>query len=343
MTRLTVDITHRERAILALTGETPDFVPTFELVFDETERDFQGRTWIGGPADPDVSGTSYTDKISYNARLYVDVATRFEHSIVFVNRDLGDHENEKRTGVYDTIEAIRRISGSEFLVMSHNDPTFMIPFSDMEEFCYRLMDRPTEMHEIARKNLEDSKENCHRLLDSGADGFILCCDYCFNSGPFISPPQFNEFIAPYLKEAVGYFRSQGAYVIKHTDGNIMPIIDQLVDAEPHALHSLDPMAGVDIREVKERFGQRVALCGNVDCSLLQTGTPDEIRRSAEYCLKHGKPGGGYIFCTSNSVFRGMPLESYDLIHEIWRENRGYETHDTGPERNGPQTIQRKRE
>ena len=115
----------------------------------------------------------------------------------------------------------------------------------------------------------------------------------------------------------------GAYTIKHTDGNIMPIIDQLVDAGPHALHSLDPMAGVDIKEVKQKYGDRVALCGNVHCAHLQTGTEQQIRDSAEYCLKWGKPGGGYIFCTSNCVFRGMPLDNYKLIHRIWTENRDY--------------------
>ena len=83
------------------------------------------------------------------------------------------------------------------------------------------------------------------------------------------------------------------------------------------------MAGVDIKEVKERFGQKVALCGNVDCSLMKTGTPDQVRESAEYCLTHAKPGGGYIFSTSNCVFRGMPMESYDLIHSLWMEHRDY--------------------
>jgi len=318
---------HRERAIFALTGGVPDFVPTFELVFDETERDFEGRTWIGGPAEPNTSDMSYPDKIRYNARLYVDVARRFDHSIIFVNRTLGKHEPPENTGVADTVREIRDLSGDEFLVMTHNDPTFMIPFTNMEEFCVDLLTRPEHMHEVARTRLEESKGDCHRLLEAGADGFILCCDYCFNSGPFISPAHFSEFIAPYLKSAIAYFRAQGAYVIKHTDGNIMPIIDDLVAANPHALHSLDPMAGVDIRVVVERYKDRVALCGNVDCSLMQTGTPEQIRHSAEYCLTYGKPGGGYVFCTSNCVFRGMPLESYDLIHSIWLEMRDYECQD----------------
>ena len=314
---------HRERARIALDGGTPDFIPTFELVFDETERDFNGRTWIGGPVDPDVRGMSYIDKVKYNARLYVDVAKRYNHSIIFINRTMGQHENKTETGVRDTIREIRKISGDEYMLMCHNDPTFMIPFTNMEQFCFDLIDKPEYMHEVARRNILESFERSHEMLESGADGFILCCDYCFNAGPFISPKQFEEFIAPYLKEAVQYFKKAGAYVIKHTDGNIMPILKYLLDAEPHALHSLDPMAGVDIKEIKDKYGDTIALCGNVDCSLMQTRTPDEIRKSTKYCLTHAKPGGGYIFSTSNCVFRGMPLESYDLIQEIWMANRDY--------------------
>jgi len=53
----------------------------------------------------------------------------------------------------------------------------------------------------------------------------------------------------------------GFYTIKHTDGNIMPILDQLVQANPHALHSLDPQAGIDMAEVKRLCGKQVCLIG----------------------------------------------------------------------------------
>ena len=87
-------------------------------------------------------------------------------------------------------------------------------------------------------------------MDAGVDSFILCSDYCFNSGPFLSPAMFREFITPYLAQIIEAIRADGAYAIKHTDGNIMPILDQLIECRPHALHPLDPMAGVDIKEVK---------------------------------------------------------------------------------------------
>ena len=113
------------------------------------------------------------------------------------------------------------------------------------------------------------------------------------------------------------------YVIKHTDGNIMPILRQLVECRPHALHSIDPIAGVDIREVKALVGEEVCLCGNVNCALMQTGTAHEVEKSAEYCLTHGKPGGGYIYSSCNTVFRGIPPERYRLMLDVWERMRDY--------------------
>jgi uroporphyrinogen decarboxylase len=116
----------------------------------------------------------------------------------------------------------------------------------------------------------------------------------------------------------------GFYVIKHTDGNMMPILDQLVQTNPHAIHSLDPQGGVDIREVKKLVGNRVCLIGNVNCGLLQTGTDEEVIESVRYALKYGMPGGGYIFSTSNCIYTGMPLTRYELMLEIWRKEGMYE-------------------
>jgi len=166
-------------------------------------------------------------------------------------------------------------------------------------------------------------ENNKKLAAAGFDCLILCSDYCFNSGPFISPNMFGELIQPYLYKIIDAARKEGLYTIKHTDGNIMPILEQLVECKPHAIHSIDPMAKVDIKEVKRLVGDRVALCGNVNCALMQTGTEAEVIESAEYCLTHAKPGGGYIFATSNVPFKGLSPERYKLILEVWKRMRNY--------------------
>ncbi|HPO90379.1 MAG TPA: uroporphyrinogen decarboxylase family protein, partial [Victivallales bacterium] len=167
-------------------------------------------------------------------------------------------------------------------------------------------------------------ERAEKLKEKdGLDGFALCSDYCLNSGPFLSPEQFSDFVTPYLARLIKGYRDMGFYTIKHTDGNIMPIIDQIIATMPHALHSLDPQAGVDIALVKKLYGDKVCLIGNVNCGLLQTGTDEEVRESARYALKHGMPGGGYIFSTSNCIYTGMKLSRYEMIIDIWRKEGIY--------------------
>jgi uroporphyrinogen decarboxylase len=103
----------------------------------------------------------------------------------------------------------------------------------------------------------------------------------------------------------------------------MPILDDLVDANPHALHSIDPQADVDLAVVKERVGDRVALIGNVNCGLLSSGTDEEVIASTRYALEHGMPGGGYVFGTSNCIYTGMPLRRYELMLDVWRREGIY--------------------
>ena len=73
---------------------------------------------------------------------------------------------------------------------------------------------------------------------------------------------------------------------------------------------------------KAQYGDQVCLIGNVNCGLMDTGTDEEVRESARYALKHGMPGGGYIFSTSNTIYTGMRLSRYEMILDIWREEGG---------------------
>jgi hypothetical protein len=126
-----------------------------------------------------------------------------------------------------------------------------------------------------------------------------------------------------LDRVLKEYRDMGFYSIKHTDGNIMPILEQMVQCGPDALHSLDPQGGVSLKEVKKLCGDRVALCGNVNCGLLQTGTDEQVIADVRRALSEGMDGYGYIFCTSNCAYTGLPLERYELIHKIWREEGIY--------------------
>jgi len=154
-----------------------------------------------------------------------------------------------------------------------------------------------------------------KLADAGADFVFMPHDVAFNGGPFVSPKDFSEIVTPYLAQLVNRARELGVKSIFHSDGMLMPVLDQILDCGPDALQSIDPMAGMDIAEVKKLTHGKMALMGNVQCNLLQDGPDEAMRKSARYCLEHASPGGGYIYSSSNTIFPGMPLRNYEIMLE----------------------------
>ena len=301
-------------------------VPHFELVFFLTMEAF-------GQVHHSQRHYGQWDQMSEHERqlhriamadIYIMTAEHYEHDAIFIHPNPGSLDETFRL-----IDLIRQRSDDRYFIMMHGDATFSIPNGDtMMEWSVRLAEDRQGLKDEAARNVDAMLERARVLREHGGlDGLALCSDYCFNSGPFLRPAIFAELVTPYLKTLIAGERELGYYVIKHTDGNIMPIIDQLVDANPHALHSIDPQGHVDIAEVKRLYGQRVALIGNVNCGLLTTGTDEEVIESARYALRHGMPGGGYIFSTSNCVFTGMPLERYHLMLDVWRREGNYTADD----------------
>jgi uroporphyrinogen decarboxylase len=317
-------MTPRERFIAALERRPiKGRVPHFELVFFLTMEAF-GKVHPSHRHYAQWMQMSETERELHRndmADIYIMTAERFEHDAIFLHPNPGDLDE-----VYRLIDLIRKKTGDRYFLMLHGDATYSIPSGrDMSEWVAWVYERPQEAHDRAKRNVAGALKRAENLRrHGGLDGFALCSDYCFNTGPFLPPAMFSELVTPYLKELIAGYRELGFYVIKHTDGNIMPIIDDLVSCRPHALHSLDPQGGVDIAEVKRLYGDQVALIGNVNCGLLDTGTDEEVIKSTRYALKHGMPGGGYIFSTSNCIYTGMRLSRYELILDIWRKEGNYE-------------------
>ena len=319
-------MTGKQRIIHAFERRAPlpgQHVPHFELVFYLTMEEF-GITHSSQRAYHQWTQMSETERALHRkscAEYHVLTAERYNHDAIFVHPNPGNFDE-----VIKLLELIRERSGDEYFTMLHGDATYGVPDGEsMTEFAAEFAEEPEKMKTRASEMVDAQIYRAEKFLPYKhlLDGFALCSDYCFNTAPFFRPSQFAEFVTPYLTRLTKAYKDMGFYVMKHTDGNIMPILDQLVDSEPHALHSLDPQGGVDLAEVKKLYGDRVALVGNVNCGLLQTGTDEEVAADVRRSLKDGMPGGGYVFSTSNCVYTGMDIERYRLMHRIWREEGIY--------------------
>ena len=319
-------MTNRERFIKTLKCEPiGGQVPTFELVFFLTMEAF-------GKVHPSHRYYNQWDQMSYNekklqiqdmADIYIDTAKRYGHSAIFIHPNPGDFTN-----VQWLLETIREKTGDEYFIMMHGDVTHSMPDgANLMDFCVDMLENPEKINDQSKRWVEEHLEMAQKLDAKGhlLDGFAMCSDYCFNTNPFFRPDQFDEFIVPYLKQAIDEYRKMGYYSIKHTDGNVMPILKQIADCKPDAIHSLDPQGGVSMPEVRKIVGDDICLIGNVNCGLLQTGTDEEMRADVMRSLNQGMANGrGYIFSTSNCAYTGLALERYETMIDIWREYGNYD-------------------
>lgn len=325
-------MTHRERFIKTLLCEKiGGRVPHFELVFFLTMEAF-GKVHPAHRNYEQWNQMSYKEKklhIEDMADLYIAIAKRYDHSAIFIQPDkelyLGRPANLEVTQWL--LETIREKSGDEYCLMMHGDPTWAIPNGEnMMEFAAQMFEEPEVLNEKSKERLELSLDFAAKLDQKGhlLDGFILCSDYCFNANPFFNCEQFDKLIVPYLKEVIAEYRKMGYYTIKHSDGNIIPILKQVADCKPNAIHSLDPQGSVDLTEARKIVGDNIALIGNVNSGLLQTGTDEECRQDILRSLRQGMESGkGYIFSTSNCAYTGLSIERYEMMVDIWRANGVY--------------------
>jgi len=160
------------------------------------------------------------------------------------------------------------------------------------------------------------------VAEAGADFIHVVNDVAFNAGRFISPPRFSEFIAPCLKAQVQHIKARGMIPFVHTDGNIMPILDDYLSLGAACFQPVDPMTGMDIAEVKRRCHGRPAVMGSVRCRISQEGPREAIHKSVLYCLEHASPGGDCVFAPSNTVFSRTPLQEYEYVLSVCRGRRG---------------------
>ena len=305
----------------ALEGREPDDeAPFFELGFQLTA-DLLGE---GFPSAAQQAAASPDERERLRQRaleLTLRVAEHYQHSVICYWDPI------PRLGFADDlwyVSALRRAVGSRFLIAASVDGTFAIPDgARMTEVAAAFFEDRAGTHERARRGVAQAVEQSRRLIDAGADVIVMCADYCFNDGPFLSPRMFAEFVTPYLHEQIRAVKAAGGFAVKHIDGNIMPILDQLLDCEPSGLHSLDPQGGVDMAEVKRLAAGRTCLIGGVHCGMMQTGSDADVIRSCQYVLRHGLPQGGYMFGLSNVAYQGLSLERYDLMVSVLRRHGRY--------------------
>ena len=190
----------------------------------------------------------------------------------------------------------------------------------MENMMLKMFDDPDLVHGVARMILDYNLALLDLLVEAGLDVLVIEDDVADKNFPLISPGQFLEFVNRYNAQLVKKAHEKGLKVVRHSDGNLWPILDILLDTGYDGLNPLEPQAGMDMARVKAYCGDRICLLGNIDCiELLPQGTPEQVEEAVRMAIADGGAGGGLIICSSNSLHPGVNPENCMAMFEATRK------------------------
>lgn len=154
--------------------------------------------------------------------------------------------------------------------------------------------------------------------------FFIGDDIACKGRLMFSPGFLRETFVPCLARLCEPLRNAGVKVIFHSDGYVMEILDDMIEAGINGLNPIEPIAGMDIGLLKKRYGRNLILVGNVDCSqVLPLGTREEVIEATKACLRAAAPGGGHFIGSSSEITPATPVENILAFYETCRESGRY--------------------
>jgi hypothetical protein len=210
-------------------------------------------------------------------------------------------------------------------------PTIHGPFCRVFEmmgfefFSYAMVDHPAEIERLMDVfTVYNASRATLYAAEPDVKYMAICDDIAYKGSTMASPDWMRAHWLPRLAQIVTILKKAGKRVIYHSDGKMDALIPDLIGIGVDAINPIEILAGMDLADLKRRFGKDVTFIGGVDCSqLLPFGTPAQIRDEVRRTLDTGAPGGGFVIGDTSQVVPTTPVENLLAFYETVREyNRG---------------------
>ena len=225
-------------------------------------------------------------------------------------------------------DAIRRAKAEQAkgaLVVANIPGGFDIPRELMGEemTCTGFYHQPELLHDIIDTLKDTSLKVLERVTDElVVDQLSVHEDLAGKSGPLVGPRQIDEFIRPYFRAVWDLVSSRGTRIFDmDSDGNVAPILDDLIGCGLNSMHPMEPAAGMDIVALRKKYGKRLVCRGGIDKHALRD-SKEAIRRELEYKMQPLMGEGGIAFGLDHRIPNGTPLENYRYYVDLGRELLG---------------------
>ncbi|MCL1920396.1 MAG: hypothetical protein FWG50_04845 [Kiritimatiellaeota bacterium] len=325
------EMTSAERVMTVLRNGEPDRIPHFEWIIDKKVRhalcpgasleEFSVRMGLDALlTDPDFTTEQVAPNRFRNEWGIVVEKGEEQHSTVVeaVIQTLDDMTNYAPPDPYapHRFESLKKLVArykGQYAIGVHLNDVLSIPRNLMgfQELMMAFCLEPELVKQLVEMSVDLNIKLAAEAARFGADFVFTGDDYSSGQAPFMSPDTFRELMYPGLKKVMKGFRDAGLPVIKHSDGNILPLLDMILDAGIDCLDPIDPLGNMDMAEMKQQYGKTLALKGNVNCATtLVNGTVEEVVQETLGVIRAAAEGGGLIISSSNSIHSSVNPANY---------------------------------
>jgi hypothetical protein len=190
-------------------------------------------------------------------------------------------------------------------------------FQTLYEFVIGLNDAMVMIHEdrelfeeLMSRSADYAAALARKAIEAGIDFLFAADDFAYNKGLFVRPEVFRQVWRPHFDRILEPAREAGVPILFHSDGKLDDAMEMLLDMGIDGLTPMDP-SGIDYRDYKRRYGNRVTLFGNVDITWpLASGTPADVERDVIEHMEALKPGGRWVAGSAHSIVNYIPHENF---------------------------------
>lgn len=193
-----------------------------------------------------------------------------------------------------------------------------------ETFCYALGDQSDLVEAMFQRVGETQLAVFRRIVEMDQIGAMWYGDdLAYASGTIVHPDILRRHLFPYLEEMGAICREHDLPFVIHSDGDLRQILPDLIACGFNAIHPIEPKA-MDSREIKETYGDRLCLLGNIEIGeILTEGTPADVEADVKRRIQTLAPGGGYAVGSSNTVAHFVKLENFKAMVSATRKYGQY--------------------
>jgi uroporphyrinogen-III decarboxylase len=226
---------------------------------------------------------------------------------------------------WDEVERAKKAQKEGILIRGGIPGGFDLPRELMGEenacVCYY------EDEELMMDILNTATDTSFKVLDRISDKIVIDQlsvheDMAGKSGPLMGPNLILKYIKPYYRKVWDMLESKGTKIFSQdSDGNMNPVINAFLECGLNQMYPMEPAAGMDIVEVRKKYGNKLSLKGGIDKHVLRMSKED-IKRELEYKMQPLMQEGGVVFGLDHRIPNGTPIENYRYYVELGRELLG---------------------